>query len=405
MAKPTLQPRKITANPSRLVDSPPASERTRLAAPHKSEEGQSDMQMMHAIEFQEGSEISVAEALVPAEFTEYHAAMAWDLKMAEYLAIQQAAKDHDANVLNPVSDEMDRIWPDGACPGDARYNEYHAYRISSGYLAACEASGRLWAAEDKARRPLLAAPAPHSAALLWKLEHLFGPEQIEQEGGHITAWSEEFVRPFFDDVRRLAGAGLSTSAPGGDAQMVTLTTKDRSDWQIAERNLQGLEAAWSLDRYSDELANAAGQAAWDLCKMPAPNLDALEWKLKHWQDFSRDCVIEPEAFTDLLTDVQRLNATSACGDRPAAQSGFIHVYDRVRAAWLNVNDAPIGTPHEEEERLGDLYIAHREELVHARPSTDREFRLKFLALWAEGGAPNDDVIAKVIKDAELLDKF
>lgn len=404
MAKPTIPYQKITANPSRLVDCPPASERTRLAAPHKIEEGQSDMQMMHASRFEPASEISAAEALGVAEVADEHAAVPWDLEMAEYRAIKQAAIDHDANVLNPIAEEMRRIWPDGAAPEDARYGEYQAYRLSSGYIAACETSTRLWDAEDNARRPLLAAPSPHSAALLWKLEHLFGPEQIEQEGGHIPAWSEEFVRPFFDDIRRLAGEGFSTSAPGGDAQMVALETKVRSDWQLAERNLQGLEAAWNLDRYSDELANAAGQAAWDLCKMPAPNLDAPEWKLKHWQDFSRDCVMEPEAFTDLLTDVQRLKATSTYGDRPAAPSGFKHVYDRFRTAWLDVCNAPIGTAHEEVDRLGDLYIAHREELVHASPSTDREFRLKFLALWAEGGAPTEDVIAMVIADAEALDR-
>jgi len=49
MAKPTVPFRKITANPSQLVDCPPPTERTRLGDLHKNEEGQSDMNMMSSI--------------------------------------------------------------------------------------------------------------------------------------------------------------------------------------------------------------------------------------------------------------------------------------------------------------------------------------------------------------------
>ena len=49
MAKSTVPFRKITANPSQLVDCPPVTERTRLKNPHKIEEGQSDMNMMSSV--------------------------------------------------------------------------------------------------------------------------------------------------------------------------------------------------------------------------------------------------------------------------------------------------------------------------------------------------------------------
>ncbi|WP_454888694.1 hypothetical protein [Sphingobium indicum] len=63
MAKPTIPYRKITANPSRLIDCPPATERTRLGNLHKIEEGQSDMNMMSSINMLDAMPIEEAADL------------------------------------------------------------------------------------------------------------------------------------------------------------------------------------------------------------------------------------------------------------------------------------------------------------------------------------------------------
>ena len=54
-------------------------------------------------------------------------------------------------------------------------------------------------AEDK----LMAMPAPHWEAVLWKQDRLFG--DLDVEAGNVPSWSNEYVKPFFDDIRRLAG--------------------------------------------------------------------------------------------------------------------------------------------------------------------------------------------------------
>ena len=63
MAKLTIPYRKITANPSQLVDSPPACERTRLKTCQKNEEGQSAMYMTHGKKFQPAHKVDTADAL------------------------------------------------------------------------------------------------------------------------------------------------------------------------------------------------------------------------------------------------------------------------------------------------------------------------------------------------------
>ena len=63
MAKPTVPFRKITANPSQLVDCPPPTERTRLGDLHEIEEGQSDMKMMHSDSFLPAQEVTAEFAM------------------------------------------------------------------------------------------------------------------------------------------------------------------------------------------------------------------------------------------------------------------------------------------------------------------------------------------------------
>lgn len=83
-------------------------------------------------------------------------------------------------------------------------------------------------------------------------------------------------------------------------------------------------------------------------------------------------------------------------------SSFMPVYNRFMAIWMEYNNAPADTSYEEEERLGDIYIAALNDLIKVHPTTDREFRLKFLALWDDGGSPREDIILRVLDDANRL---
>jgi hypothetical protein len=49
--------------------------------------------------------------------------------------------------------------------------------------------------------------------------------------------------------------------------------------------------------------------------------------------------------------------------------------------------------------MRDVYIEALHDLIKARPTNDREFRLNFMALWDEGGAPVEDVVLRVLDDA------
>ncbi len=47
---------------------------------------------------------------------------------------------------------------------------------------------------------LVAMPAPHLAALLWKMERL-----ITDENGSISPWTFDYIEPMLNDARRLLG--------------------------------------------------------------------------------------------------------------------------------------------------------------------------------------------------------
>jgi len=397
MAKPTVPFRKITANPSQLVDCPPPTERTRLGDLHEIEEGQSDMKMMHSDSFLPAQEVTAefAMGVLQASKAEPHL-LSWGDAMASYLAALAVAERHDLEVMRPIAEERDRIWGGHVYSQDPRWAKYDGWRKSAGYHAAAEETQRLWSIQGEKEQVLLEMPAPHGAALLWKLERLFGPEARETDN-FTGSWAPHCVDPFFDDIRRWAHAI--------DAQSVSQVIEPNS-WNAAMSEYLAAkvvsDAEPSSSDQSEALCDKMVDAEMRLLKMPAPDLRAVEWKLLSWQEHSRDCVVEPSNFDDMLADVRRLSA-DGWPSRPAARrSAFIPIYDQFMAAWLNLNNAPGDISNEEEQRLGDIYIEAFRDLVRAHPSSDREFRLKFLALWTDGGAPDKDITERVIADAQRL---
>ena len=71
----------------------------------------------------------------------------------------------------------------------------------TGYSAACDHYEQLSDAACDAAWALFNIPAPDLEAFNWKLEHLFGDEARDSEGG-CSAWSGEVMGVFMSDARR-----------------------------------------------------------------------------------------------------------------------------------------------------------------------------------------------------------
>jgi hypothetical protein len=51
---------------------------------------------------------------------------------------------------------------------------------------------------------LMQVPAPHGAAILWKLDHLYGPEAMAPDADAVPSYCMKWMSVFIADVRRLA---------------------------------------------------------------------------------------------------------------------------------------------------------------------------------------------------------
>ncbi|WP_312313131.1 hypothetical protein [Sphingobium yanoikuyae] len=59
-----------------------------------------------------------------------------------------------------------------------------------------------------------------------------------------------------------------------------------------------------LNRTTDELGGAAYDARWALFRTPAPDLKALEYKLRMLMEAATDSIIEPPEIAQIISDVQ-----------------------------------------------------------------------------------------------------
>jgi hypothetical protein len=84
--------------------------------------------------------------------------------------------------------------------------EAEAY-ASSGAEAADEKSEALSETESEAWATLLRTPAPDGAALLYKLDLLFGGDDRQEDDEHCDAWNYNLIDPVMADARRLLTQG------------------------------------------------------------------------------------------------------------------------------------------------------------------------------------------------------
>jgi hypothetical protein len=173
----------------------------------------------------------------------------WDELVARRDAAKQALERFNTTVLNPLDEELDRLAPhpdlhftvEAANGQTARYFlpadeldrfdnhwsplvqrkaaqlrgawlSYLTVRDRLGWDAACEESERLCSVQCDLEHELVVMPAPDQAALLWKLEHLFGLE-ARNEDDFCAAWCASFINTVMEDARRFLVAGAEAWNP------------------------------------------------------------------------------------------------------------------------------------------------------------------------------------------------
>lgn len=165
----------------------------------------------------------------------------WVMALAARDAAKAAYDLHYETVYRPFADEFERVYPRPcqhfevtAQNGQtARYfvpaNDLHlwdshispifreksavvrdawliylAAKYETGYDAINDECDRLCDAQCKCESNLIVMPAPHAAALMWKLEHLFGSESRDEDDCGAS-WCSEWINAVMRDARRLLG--------------------------------------------------------------------------------------------------------------------------------------------------------------------------------------------------------
>ncbi|CAN5143706.1 hypothetical protein BH10PSE12_BH10PSE12_16610 [soil metagenome] len=167
----------------------------------------------------------------------------WDRAMADYIAAKGAADQFQADIYDPLYEKLNVIRPEYVIRHTAKNGTIGTYRFNAGEMGNYAAGDwDMYAAirpqidaliaqhqryeaqyvahdmdalndrldalvemECAARAKLLNIPAPHHAAILWKMEILFGEDACGGDEGYTPSWSPEMTGQFFADVRRMGG--------------------------------------------------------------------------------------------------------------------------------------------------------------------------------------------------------
>jgi hypothetical protein len=165
----------------------------------------------------------------------------WDKIQAEHAAAKQASDLFNSSVYDPLYQELKQTapFPELSFEIEALDGKVTRYRIDTAnlhawddhwspvirrkaaairdaWLAHCEAherlglgalgeeSDRLCNAQCDIESKLIAMPSPDRSALLWKLEHLFGPDAWDSDD-FSPSWCAKWVNAVMEDARRLLG--------------------------------------------------------------------------------------------------------------------------------------------------------------------------------------------------------
>lgn len=95
---------------------------------------------------------------------------------------------------------------DVAAAADARDAEIRRIQEGYGYWPATERNEALCSAMCDAEDALIEMPAPDNEALLWKLDHLFGPDARSADG-NSASWARDYIDVVVADARPLLSNG------------------------------------------------------------------------------------------------------------------------------------------------------------------------------------------------------
>lgn len=459
MAKPTLQPRKITANPSHLVDCPPSSERTRLRASHKTESSETDMQMMNANEFRPTFEISAGEALsVAGSLARPMPTIAWISAMDAWRTSDAARKAYGDEVWKPAWDaaESQRLADEHQLQCQIatipHFTTETAYESADGEMVhmttatdlhiRAAMSGATGSEDDNFRRCCRELIQGIAARFVAEQEirdrFEFNPgreldpavdaemtrlEQIDHEAwealtrfpaatlGELVA-KTEFLRSLdceidhnelLADLTRIWNGGRSLSGNGA------------REWQDAMAAFQVAKEASDNDIDSDaaeSLCEAMVHAADYLREVPAPDLAALEWKVEYLRELAAMLILEPTAFDIILADIRRLAARSAAG---AYSDGVVdRLSQNYHRLFSDLAAHPYGSTHPHDPQMPAIDADHTaknteleqafSDLIASPVQSGRDIALKLEAAIRhyEGASIDEDDLSKIAADARTL---
>lgn len=248
-------------------------------------EGSYDMDMTH----------SFTPALSDAAAAKFEAAN------HAYVAADKAMNDFDQQYLKPASDQWSAWrdqWPIKTPDSNA---EYVASReaASALYKPVQGQFDQLVDVRSSALMGLIAAPAPHIAAITRKVQVLVDAE--EWDGGDC----ESHLKHILADLQTLGeGNGHSASA-ASDA--IRTWRRAMNHLVIAKKRYDAHETLCESEGEEDDrLGRVLYEREQVLMKMQAPNWKALHWKLHYLQNTSDGETIDAAVFAQVLGDADRL---------------------------------------------------------------------------------------------------
>lgn len=118
-----------------------------------------------------------------------------------------------ANDLHQWDDHWSPLYRQRAQAVREAWLAYRAYRERIGLDQAGAEADRLSEIQCDIETQLISTPAPDHAALLWKLDHLFGAEARDPDG-YSPSWCAAWIEAVMDDARRLLGSSETQSQEG-----------------------------------------------------------------------------------------------------------------------------------------------------------------------------------------------
>ncbi|WP_010544276.1 hypothetical protein [Sphingomonas elodea] len=115
-------------------------------------------------------------------------------EVARYHLYPWALDAYQHHVASPIRE--------GAAALAERWRAWQSAKEGTGFHVVQKQFGELEDAWAELEDQLMSMPAPHHAALLWKIGHLLGPS-ARQESGCTTSWCSEFADAVMADAERL----------------------------------------------------------------------------------------------------------------------------------------------------------------------------------------------------------